>query len=195
MMLIQFIFRRNGISMRSKNLSTNVDLLRIIPDDIIAIIQSKLPTKDAKNTSILPTRWIHQGTSITNLDFDDLLLYSSVGQNILGGASFSALVNRVLILQNNAQSIERFQLSLYLSLHPTYFLGFIQPSRRKFKILPLIFITPADICLPKLNILFTSHIIFLDIFSIFFPVAHSSKIVLHRLTGRALRVSSFLQPC
>lgn len=48
--------------------------------------------------------YIYEGASITSLDFDDSMLYSSGEQNILGGASFWAPVNRVFILHNNAPS-------------------------------------------------------------------------------------------
>lgn len=123
------------------------------------------------------------------------MLYSSGEQNILGGASFSAPVNRVFILHNNAPS-KHWEIStfiiyacpgirlIYLDLYfhqgansgTWYFssvgwmLYFAPALCESLKVLKLKLDSPlkapADVCLPKLKILFLSHIIFLDIFSI-----------------------------
>lgn len=70
------------------------------------------------------------------------MLYSSGEQNILGGASFSAPVNREFILHNNAPS-KHWEISTFiiyaLSGNPTYLLGFILPSRSKLRNLIFLF--------------------------------------------------------
>lgn len=134
-------------SMRSKIWAPMLIDFRILPNDIISIVQSKLPTKDANKM------YIYQGASITSLDFDDSMLYSSGKQNILGGASFSAPVNRVFILHNNAPSKhwENSTFIIYaLSGNPTYLLGFILPSRSKFRNLIFLFIWMDAIFCPCL---------------------------------------------
>ncbi|XP_059658869.1 F-box/LRR-repeat protein At3g59200-like [Cornus florida] len=53
------------------------DMISNLPTCLIGHILSFLPTKNAVATSVLSTKWKYLWTSITNLDFDDGLLYAS----------------------------------------------------------------------------------------------------------------------
>ncbi|PRQ47948.1 putative F-box domain-containing protein [Rosa chinensis] len=48
-----------------------VDRISALPDEILVIILSGLPVRDAQATSILSRRWRYMWASITTLNFDD----------------------------------------------------------------------------------------------------------------------------
>ncbi|KAM0017032.1 putative F-box domain-containing protein [Helianthus debilis subsp. tardiflorus] len=57
------------------SISENVDdRLSMLPEDILALILSLMPTKYAVQTSILSKRWRYTWTFVTNLDFDYTML-------------------------------------------------------------------------------------------------------------------------
>ncbi|WJX67936.1 hypothetical protein P8452_52357 [Trifolium repens] len=52
------------------------DMISSLHESILGQILSIIPTMNAVHTSVLSRRWIKVWTSITNLQFDDSLLYS-----------------------------------------------------------------------------------------------------------------------
>lgn len=179
-----------------QNVSIDLDdRLSILPSDVLNIILSKLPTKDAVKSSILSTRWKNLWKSLTNLDFDDSTLCSSRGRNSIGGASFSAFVNRVII-SRDTPLIKKFRLSLWMPVHAFRIIAWVDAAVKQqvqevdislqldgcYMLPNCLFLcesltvlklkidsplkVPDDICLPKLKVLCLSHVVVLDVFSI-----------------------------
>ncbi|XAR67473.1 hypothetical protein NMG60_11002245 [Bertholletia excelsa] len=88
------------------------DKISNLPDSILHQILSFLPTKDAVATCILSTRWKFQWASVSNIDFDDSLLYSNEvnGRFPLETTCFMNFVERVLLLRDGSD-MQKFRLS------------------------------------------------------------------------------------
>ena len=95
-----------------------VDLISNLPDAILSLIISKLPTKYAVGTSILSTRWKHLFSSIPDpsLDLDDsLFLHPSEDENSYSDepvtSFFVDFVHRVMdIILKDVPTITTFRL-------------------------------------------------------------------------------------
>nr|XP_043620725.1 F-box/LRR-repeat protein At3g58900-like [Erigeron canadensis]XP_043620726.1 F-box/LRR-repeat protein At3g58900-like [Erigeron canadensis] len=89
-----------------------IDGISSLPDCILHHILSFLPTTEVVKTSILSKRWKNLWASVSNIDFDDSLLYASEmdGRRPPEVTSFMNFVDRVLRLRD-ASSLEKFRLS------------------------------------------------------------------------------------
>ncbi|KAI7736194.1 hypothetical protein M8C21_007975 [Ambrosia artemisiifolia] len=90
----------------------SVDDISQLPDCILHHILSFIPTKDVVKTAILSKRWNNVWTSVSNLDFDDALLYANETENRYPPEEtcFINFVERVLSLRD-ASNIKKFRLS------------------------------------------------------------------------------------
>ncbi|CAH2063575.1 unnamed protein product [Thlaspi arvense] len=79
------------------------DMISGLPDPLISLILSSLPTKKAAFTSILSKRWRFLFASVTNLDF-------AIDDDDETSTSFVEFVERVLALQGDAP-LSRFSLN------------------------------------------------------------------------------------
>nr|XP_043630695.1 F-box/LRR-repeat protein At4g14103-like [Erigeron canadensis] len=88
------------------------DDLSRLPDCILHYILSFIPTKDVLKTAILSKRWNNIWASVSNLDFDDSLLYANEinGWNPPEKSYFINFVERVLLLRD-ASKVNKFRLS------------------------------------------------------------------------------------
>ncbi|KAJ0815070.1 putative F-box domain, leucine-rich repeat domain superfamily, F-box-like domain superfamily [Helianthus annuus] len=74
----------------SSSINENADdKLSTLPEEVVALILSLMPTKFAVRTSILSKSWRHRWTLVTNLDFDDI-------HKVHGFDVLSKFVDRVL---------------------------------------------------------------------------------------------------
>ncbi|XP_076931871.1 F-box/LRR-repeat protein At4g14103-like [Bidens hawaiensis] len=92
--------------------NANADDINRLPDCIIHHILSFIPTKDVVKTAILSKTWNNVWTSVSNLDFDDALLYANETDNRdpPEETCFIDFVERVLLLRG-ASNINKFRLS------------------------------------------------------------------------------------
>lgn len=92
--------------------NANADDINRLPDCIIHHILSFIPTKDVVKTAILSKTWNNVWTSVSNLDFDDSLLYANETDNRdpPEETCFIDFVERVLSLRG-ASNIHKFRLS------------------------------------------------------------------------------------
>ncbi|MFS7929173.1 putative F-box domain, FBD domain, leucine-rich repeat domain superfamily [Helianthus anomalus] len=83
-----------------------------LPDCILHHILSFIPTKDVVKTAILSKKWNNVWTSVSNLDFDDALLYANEAdaRDPPDETCFINFVERVLSLRD-ASNIKNFRLS------------------------------------------------------------------------------------
>lgn len=83
-----------------------------LPDCMLHHILSFIPTKDVVKTSVLSKRWNSVWTSVSNLDFDDALLYANETNDHYPPEEtcFINFVERVLSLRD-ASNIKKFRLS------------------------------------------------------------------------------------
>ncbi|XP_058179480.1 F-box protein At4g09920-like isoform X4 [Rhododendron vialii] len=104
---------------------TYEDRISNLPNSLIAQILSYLPTKYAVATSVLSTRWKQLWTSITSLDFDDML--TSCPQNKSTDPSlqrsFTSFVGRVLL--HHVSCVQRFRLKCSRSYKASLVNGWI----------------------------------------------------------------------
>ncbi|KAD6454001.1 hypothetical protein E3N88_08707 [Mikania micrantha] len=91
---------------------SSVDDISQLPDCILHHILSFIPTKDVVKTAILSKKWNNIWTSVSNLDFDDALLYANNidNQDPPQETCFTNFVERVLSLRD-ASNIKSFRLS------------------------------------------------------------------------------------
>ncbi|KAL4580144.1 hypothetical protein LXL04_016325 [Taraxacum kok-saghyz] len=98
---------------------SNSDGISQLPDCILHHILSFIPTKDVVKTSILSKRWKNLWTSVSNLDFDDALLYKEMdGQDPPNETSFMNFVDRVLLFCDTL-NINKFRLSCRVCFNPS----------------------------------------------------------------------------
>ncbi|PWA72429.1 F-box/RNI-like superfamily protein [Artemisia annua] len=95
-----------------QNMGDRFDYISQLPDCILHHILSFIPSKDVLKTSVLSKRWNNVWTSVSNLDLDDALLYTSVidCRDPPEETCFVNFVERVLTLRGGL-SINRFRLS------------------------------------------------------------------------------------
>ncbi|CAI9303617.1 unnamed protein product [Lactuca saligna] len=98
---------------------SNSDDISQLPDCILHHILSFIPTKDDVKTSILSKRWKNLWTSVSNLDFDDALLYKEIeGQDPPDEICFMNFVDRVLLFRDTS-TIHKFRLSCRVCFNPS----------------------------------------------------------------------------
>ncbi|KAL8237711.1 hypothetical protein R6Q59_018792 [Mikania micrantha] len=97
-----------------------IDCINNLPDCILHHILSFLPTREVVQTSILSKRWKSLWTSVSNLDFDDTLLYASEVdcQHSPELTNFMNFVERVL-RSRDASKIDKFRLSCHVYFNPS----------------------------------------------------------------------------
>ncbi|CAK7350036.1 unnamed protein product [Dovyalis caffra] len=105
------------------------DMISRLPDDILCHILSFLPTKYVMGTSILSKRWIYLWTKVSNLDFDDTLLYDREKPRATGerNAVFANFINRFFI-HYNVQSFVKFKLKLTEKHHSSHLSAWISAA-------------------------------------------------------------------
>ncbi|KAF9607308.1 hypothetical protein IFM89_033853 [Coptis chinensis] len=104
-----------SVSAETSKRHENEDRISHLPDHILHYILSFLPTKFAVGTSILSTRWRFLWTSVHNLDFCDMLLFSKATTKkdyLKRKRPFINFVDRVLFLQGkNVSNVHKFSLT------------------------------------------------------------------------------------
>lgn len=113
------------------------DKLGNLPEAVLSHILSLLPTKDAVRTSVLSTKWRYKWVLITNLYFDDSLIYSNKKRKSRK-TMFMNFVERVLLLLGNS-TIQECNLSCsmeeYDHMHiSTWILAAMRHDARNIKI-------------------------------------------------------------
>ncbi|KHN26285.1 Putative FBD-associated F-box protein [Glycine soja] len=100
--------RRRCINKRLKPNPEGQDFISNLPDFIIGLILSLLPTKDAFRTSVLSKRWINLWMFITAVEIKDK---EQLSRKKIRKIPFYKFVNKVL-LHLESSSIQSFSLSL-----------------------------------------------------------------------------------
>ncbi|KAJ1382008.1 Leucine-rich repeat domain superfamily [Sesbania bispinosa] len=88
-----------------------VDRISALPDSLLCLILSFLPTTESVTTSVLSKRWKHLWRSVPALDFDD----ERYARNVSNYDNFPLFVNTVIITRNWQEAVQKFRLKCKFS--------------------------------------------------------------------------------